>query len=171
VKFWAWFVLLAVAVVGCHLCSPRDAKPSRQTTAASSAVPVPPGVIPLSPTNTSITFTGSTTITSHSGHFEAFEGTLEATSNDPKDMRIHVVVDMDSTTTKIGLLTKHLKSDDFFDVARYPKSEFALEGITPSSDAGSTKCRANSPFTACNSTWYSQPASPSPPRRSRLTRQ
>jgi polyisoprenoid-binding protein YceI len=93
-------------------------------------------VIPISPANTSITFTGSTSLASHTGHFEAFEGTLEVLSDDPKNWKIHVAVNMDSTTTKIGLLTRHLKSDDFFDVARYPKSEFILDGISQSGQAG-----------------------------------
>ena len=43
---------------------------------------------------------------------------------------------MDSTATKIGLLTKHLKAEDFFDVAHYPKAEIVLDSISPSGEAG-----------------------------------
>jgi polyisoprenoid-binding protein YceI len=132
--------VLALAVVGCHLCSPRDVKPTRppttSTAAPAPAAPVQAGTFSISPANSSITFTGSTTITSHTGHFEAFEGTLEAPTNDPKDVKIRVAVQMDSTTTKIGLLTKHLKNEDFFDVAHYPMSEFVLVSISPAGEAG-----------------------------------
>ena len=57
-------------------------------------------------------------------------------TDDPKDFKIRVVVDMDSTTTQIGLLTRHLKGDGFFDVARHPKSEFVSETIAPTGEAG-----------------------------------
>lgn len=151
VKPWYWLAPLAFSVVGCHLCSPSDVKPTptREST-ASSAAPIQPGVIAISPANTSINFTGSTAITSQSGHFEAIEGTLEAIKDDPKEMRIRVVVNMESTTTKIGLLTRHLKGEDFFDVARYPKSEFELDGVSPLGEAGAIRCRASSRCTACN---------------------
>lgn len=130
-----WSLLLAIAVVGCRHLMPGDTKPGRSpvaTTATSSQ----PGVVALSPANTSIAFTGSTALTSHSGRFESFVGTLEMPTNDPKDMKIRVSVDMDSTSTSIGLLTKHLKAEDFFDVAHYPKSEFVLDSIAPTSEPG-----------------------------------
>jgi polyisoprenoid-binding protein YceI len=93
-------------------------------------------VIPLSPANARIEFTGSTALTSHAGHFAAFEGVLEMPTDDPKDVRGRVAVDMDSTTTKIGLLTRHLKAEDFFDVAHYPKAELVLDGVAPAGEPG-----------------------------------
>jgi len=93
-------------------------------------------VISISPANTSIAFTGSTALMSQSGNFEAFDGTLEMPTDDPKDMKVRVSVDMNSTTTKIGLLTKHLKDEDFFDVSHYPKSEFMLDSVSPLGEAG-----------------------------------
>ncbi len=124
-------VPLMLAVVGCHLFSRDAVKPPP---AASGPAPVRPGVIAISPANTTIAFTGSTALASQSGHFAAFDGTLELPTDDPKDLRIRVAVDMDSTTTKIGLLTRHLKAEDFFDVARYPKAEFVLDGVAPPLD-------------------------------------
>lgn len=129
---------VAVGAVGCQLCSPDPVKPASPPTnaTATTAAPARPGVILISPTNASIAFTGSTALMSHMGDFKAFDGTLEVPTNDPKDMKVRVAVDMDSTTTKIGLLTKHLKAEDFFDVAHYPKSEFVLDGISPSGEPG-----------------------------------
>ena len=135
-KSWCWLMPLAFVMVGCQLFSHIDVKPTRPTNPTSTAAPARPGVIAISPANASIAFTGSTSLTSQSGHFEVFEGTLEVPTDDPKDIKIQVSVDMNSTTTKIGLLTKHLKSDDFFDVAHHPKSEFALDSIAPSNEAG-----------------------------------
>jgi polyisoprenoid-binding protein YceI len=135
VKSWFWLVPAAIAIAGCHLCSRDDTKPARPP-AAPAAAPLPAGGIPVTPANASIAFTGSTSLTSHTGHFEAFEGTLEAPTEDPKDLKIRVAVTMDSTTTKIGLLTKHLKDEDFFDVARFPTSEFVLDQINPTGEVG-----------------------------------
>lgn len=138
-KAWTWLSPLAVALVGCHLCPTGDAKPTRPpatVSSASNAAPARPGVVAVSPANARIGFTGSTALVSHSGTFEAFDGTLELPTDDPKDLKVRVAVDMVSTTTKIGLLTKHLKAEDFFDVAHYPKAEFVLDGVTPAGEAG-----------------------------------
>lgn len=132
---WKLLVPVALAVAGCQLCSTEDPKPTRPPT-ATAAASVRPGVIPISPANASIEFTGSTSLVSHTGHFGSFDGTVEMPTDDPKDMKIRVAVDMNSTTTKIGLLTKHLKGEDFFDAARYPKAEFVLDGVSPSGEVG-----------------------------------
>ena len=123
-------------MAGCELCSSGNVKPTRLPTDASGTAPARPGVIAISPANTSIAFTGSTSLTSHTGHFDSIDGTLEVPTDDPKDVKIRVAVDMDSTSTKIGLLTKHLKAEDFFDVSRYPKAEFVLDNISPLAEAG-----------------------------------
>lgn len=132
-KAWTLFVSLTLAAVGCH-CFTRDA--AKPPPAASGPAPTRPGVIALSPANTTIGFTGSTALASQSGHFAAFDGTLEVPTDDPKDLKARVAVDMASTTTNIGLLTRHLKAEDFFDVATYPQSEFALETVTPTAEPG-----------------------------------
>ena len=135
-KSWHWLAPLALATVGCHLGSTGGVKPPRPPATTQNVAPARPGMILISPANTDIGFTGSTALVSHSGHFEAFDGTWEVPSDDPKDMTIRVAVDMASTTTKIGLLTRHLKAEDFFDVAHYPTSEFVLDSVRPSGEAG-----------------------------------
>jgi polyisoprenoid-binding protein YceI len=45
---------------------------------------------------------------------------------------------MDSTTTNIALLTRHLKSKDFFDVKQYPRSGFVSTSIQPSTTPEAT---------------------------------
>jgi len=147
-KHFYLLVPLALAV-GCHLCSFNNDKPNRApvvTNAEGTTTRTPNSVqadtkarsvaISLSPANMNIAFTGSTALMSQTGHFERYEGTLEVPTGDPKDLKIRVAIDMDSTTTKIGLLTKHLKAEDFFDVARFPKAEFVLDSVEPTGDAG-----------------------------------
>jgi polyisoprenoid-binding protein YceI len=90
------------------------------------------GVLRLSPENTHITFVGSAGRVSHEGSFSRLAGRLVLPADDPKDARLEVEVDMDSATTRIFLLTTHLKSRDFFDVARYPGAKFVSRRIEPS---------------------------------------
>jgi polyisoprenoid-binding protein YceI len=139
VKPWYWLVPLAVALAGCQLCSTANKPAATRPADSRPAGPAPtrPGVVALSPANTTIGFTGSTSLVSHDGSFAAFDGTLETPTDDPKDFKVRVAIDMASTTTKIGLLTKHLKGEDFFDAAKYPNAEFALDSVTPAGDAGS----------------------------------
>ncbi len=129
---WKYLLLLVLAMVGCRMLESG----SQPRTGQSSAGPVRPGVIPISPTNASIEFTGSTTLASHTGYFAGFNGTLEMPTDDPKNAKIHVTIDINSTATKIGLLTKHLKGEEFFDAARYPTAEFTSGQITPTGEAG-----------------------------------
>jgi polyisoprenoid-binding protein YceI len=126
-----------LALVGCQLCDTGDKSSAPKPQGASLTAPAKPGVIGIAPGNASIRFTGSTAIMSQEGRFESFDGTLELPTPDPKDAKIHVKVDMSSTTTKVGLLTKHLKGEDFFDVAKYPTAEFSSERIVPTGNAGS----------------------------------
>jgi len=124
---------LALALAGCRLCDPGGSQAANPPT---SAAPVRPGVIPVTPANATIKFTGSTALVSHDGHFAAFDGALEMPTADPKDATVRVKMDMTSVTTSIALLTKHLKGEDFFDVARYPTAEFVSDRIAPTPEAG-----------------------------------
>ncbi len=126
--------LTLIALAGCQLFGGGN-KPTPPTPTVA-ATPARAGVIAIEPSSASIKFTGSTAIMSQEGHFESFQGSLEMPTKDPKDASIRVKVDMASTTTKIGLLTKHLKGEDFFDVEKYPTAEFISERIAATSEPG-----------------------------------
>jgi polyisoprenoid-binding protein YceI len=85
----------------------------------------------LSAENTRVTFIGSAWKSSHEGGFERLTGRLDCPTSDPKDVRLYVEIDTDSVFTKIGLLTRHLKGQDFFDVAKYPRATFVSSQIDP----------------------------------------
>jgi polyisoprenoid-binding protein YceI len=128
---------LLLAVTGCQgtnpFCGCHSEIVEKQLPPTTQATP---GVVPITPATASIRFTGSTSLMSHEGHFESFDGALQMASNDPHEAHLHVVVDMKSVSTHIGLLTSHLKGEDFFDVARYPQAEFESESITPTAEPG-----------------------------------
>ena len=129
-------LLLTLTLVGCQLCESRDRLRLEQAPTAALPAPTRPGLIPITPENARIEFTGATALSSQTGHFAAFDGSLEMATDDPRDAKIRVIVDMDSTTTSIGLLTKHLKNEDFFDVTKFPKAEFVSEKVVPLGEPG-----------------------------------
>jgi polyisoprenoid-binding protein YceI len=85
----------------------------------------------LSAENTKVTFIGSAWKSSHEGGFERLTGRLDCPTSDPKDVRLYVEIDINSVFTRIGLLTRHLKGQDFFDVATYPRATFVSSKIDP----------------------------------------
>lgn len=63
-------------------------------------------------------------ISTVSGHFEDFTAEIISEEEDFSDARIRVEVAIDSISTKNADRDKHLKSDDFFNAASYPKMVF-----------------------------------------------
>lgn len=83
-------------------------------------------------------FTGSKVTGHHDGGFKGVTGTI--TLVDGKAERSSISVDVDTTTvyTDEEKLTGHLKSPDFFDVAKFPKANFTSTAITPGGEKGAT---------------------------------
>lgn len=58
------------------------------------------------------------------GGFEKFKGSVEVDESDFTKSKVKVSVDMASINTGISKRDEHLRSGDFFDVARYPVMTF-----------------------------------------------
>ena len=131
-------LVFALALAGCRSSesAKRTLPPQPAAPIATEASSTRAGAIPINPSNAKIAFTGATEIKSLTGSFAGFDGSLDLPTGDPKDATIRVVVDMNTTTTQIGLLTRHLKGQDFFDVARYPSAEFVSQTISPTPETG-----------------------------------
>lgn len=69
-------------------------------------------------------------ISTVSGKFSSFEGTIESEKDDFSDATISFSADIDSIHTGNEQRDGHLKSADFFDAANYPKLSFTSTGIT-----------------------------------------
>ena len=59
------------------------------------------------------------------GEFDRYSGTLDLN----RDPAIELTIDADTLNTKNKLRDKHLRSSDFFDVARYPQVRFTSETV------------------------------------------
>ncbi|MDD2308494.1 MAG: YceI family protein [Desulfuromonadaceae bacterium] len=58
------------------------------------------------------------------GSFEKFKGTVTIDEKDITKSKVHVTVETTSINTNIGKRDEHLRSGDFFDVAKYPVMTF-----------------------------------------------
>ena len=73
-------------------------------------------------------------ISSVTGKFKTFEGTVKSDKEDFTDARIQFSADIDSIDTGNEQRNGHLKSADFFDAEGHPKLTFASTKVTKKSD-------------------------------------
>jgi polyisoprenoid-binding protein YceI len=86
----------------------------------------------LDPMHSEVTFkVKHLVISSVTGKFKSFEGTVEADKDDFSDARISFSADVTSIDTGNEQRDGHLQSPDFFDAPSHPKITFVSTGITP----------------------------------------
>lgn len=73
-------------------------------------------------------------ISTVTGQFNLFSGTIQANEPDFSDARIQFEADVNSISSNNEQRDGHLKSADFFDAANYPKIKFASTSITRKSE-------------------------------------
>jgi polyisoprenoid-binding protein YceI len=73
-------------------------------------------------------------ISSVTGHFKTYEGTVESEKDDFTDARIRFSADINSIDTGVEQRDNHLKSPDFFDAANHPKLSFVSTGVEKKSE-------------------------------------
>ena len=140
-KYFAVFALaLAVSITGC--ANPAADKPhatiseARQGTDANK--PAGAETLAITPENSKIEFIGSKVTGSHNGSFKQFSGTIDLVKDSLDKSRVSVDIDTNSLVTDAEGLTKHLKTADFFDTARYPKANFTSTKIEAATAGGAT---------------------------------
>ena len=100
----------------------------------------------ITPQNSQIAFVGSKVTGSHNGSFGEFSGQIDYAGT-PEQSRVSINIKSDSITTDTPDLTKHLKTADFFDVAKFPKATFTSTKIEPgSSDLGTMSYQVTGNF-------------------------
>ena len=91
----------------------------------------------ITPQNSKIEFTGSKVTGKHEGSFGDFSGQIDYAGN-PEQSRVNIAMKTDSLTTDTPDLTKHLKTPDFFDVAKFPEATFVSTSIKPGGEKGAS---------------------------------
>jgi len=64
------------------------------------------------------------------GVFKGFKGTIAFDEQNPAASKFEVTIDAATINTGNGLQNKHAKSDEWFDVAKYPQISFKSKSIT-----------------------------------------
>lgn len=75
-------------------------------------------------TTSKVEWVGAKVTRKHDGGFKQLTGTVSLVDNDPTKSSVNVDVDTASIWSDDEKLTGHLKSPDFFDVAKFPKATF-----------------------------------------------
>lgn len=104
---------------------------------APSAQPTGAQTFKITPENSKVEFVGSKVTGSHNGSFQKFSGETHYTG-DVTTSHVTITMETDSITTDDDGLTKHLKTPDFFDVAKYPQAKFESTAIKAGGDKGAS---------------------------------
>src|ERR1700752_158726 len=108
-----------------------------EATAASPQTPAQAEKYSITPDNSKIEFVASKVTGSHNGSFTKFSGAINF-AGQPEKSRVEVTIDTDSVKANNDNLTKHLKTPDFFDVAKFPTATFTSTEIKPGGEKGAT---------------------------------
>lgn len=113
-----------------------EAKP---TTQASGAAPTAAAVrYAFDQKDSKIAWTASKVTGKHDGGFKTFNGHVSTVGQDPTAGSVVVDIDATSLYSDSEKLDGHLKSADFFDVAKFPKAGFVSTAVKPGGDKGAT---------------------------------
>jgi polyisoprenoid-binding protein YceI len=91
----------------------------------------------ITPQNSKVEFVGAKVTGKHNGSFQDFSGQIDYAGN-VENSRVSVTIKAESLTTDTPDLTKHLKTPDFFDVAKFPDATFVSTSIKAGGDKGAS---------------------------------
>ena len=140
-RFSLILTILSGLLLVCSCANPATSKPKAVTSQAvpvASSSPAATGEKYLiTPENSKIEFFASKVTGSHHGAFEKFSGAIDY-AGQPEKSHVTITIDTGSVTTDTPDLTKHLKTADFFDVARFPQATFESTEIKAGGEKGAT---------------------------------
>jgi polyisoprenoid-binding protein YceI len=122
-------------------CSDPAAEKSKAVTGEAAQVASPQSAqgvkYQITPQNSKIDFVGSKVTGTENGSFGNFSGQIDY-AGAPENSRVNITIEMDSVRTESSGLDTHLKTADFFDVAKFPQATFVSTAIRAGGDKGAT---------------------------------
>jgi polyisoprenoid-binding protein YceI len=141
-RYVAIFIVILVVLLTYGCANPAANKPKASVGNAapesSSSKPAGAEKLVISPENSKVEFVAAKVTRSHNGSFKQFAGAIDLVKNSVEDSQVTIDIEAGSVVTDEDDLTKHLKTPDFFDVAKYPKATFTSTKIEPNNAAGAT---------------------------------
>ena len=136
----AALIVLAALTYGCADPAANKTKATVTNAQSESNTSKPMGAerLVISPKNSKVEFVAAKVTRSHNGSFKQFAGTIDLVPNSIESSRVTIDIDTGSVVTDEDALTAHLKTPDFFDVAKFPKATFVSTKIEPGIKAGTT---------------------------------
>ena len=132
-------LLLTLVAVACSDPAANKPKASVGNAAPESGAPKTGAeTLTISPDNSKVDFVAAKVTRSHNGAFKQFSGTVDLINNSAEQSVVSINIDTASVTADDDQLTGHLKTADFFDVAKYPKATFVSTKIEPDTSNGGT---------------------------------
>src|SRR5262249_52985952 len=90
----------------------------------------------ITPDNSKVEFTGSKVTGHNDGGFKKFNGTITLVNEKVEGSKGSVDIETSSLFADQDKLTEHLKSPDFFDVAKFPKATFTSSNLVADTSKG-----------------------------------
>lgn len=116
--------------------APAEPGPDPTAGSASGASSIPDGALPIDTRRSEVAFIGAKVTAEHRGTFSEFDGWVTMDADTPTGLA--VTVRTASVEVGSGLLARHLKSHDFFDVDEHPTARFVSSAIEAKAEAGAT---------------------------------
>jgi polyisoprenoid-binding protein YceI len=113
---------------------------------AASVLPRPASAATyaVDPQHTSVTFLVRHLFTNVEGRFRTFDGQIVFDPAAPEKATVKGSIDVSTIDTNVAKRDEHLRSPEFFDVAKFPKIEFVSTGVSDIDKAKNTaKIRGN----------------------------
>jgi len=135
-------LMIVAGLMFVSACSDPAADKSKAVTGEATKVASPAAAAQgqkyvITPQNSKVEFIGSKVTGSHNGSFGDFSGQVDYAGT-PEQSRVSITIKSDSLTTDTPDLTKHLKTADFFDVAKFPEATFVSTSIKPGGEKGAS---------------------------------
>ncbi|HEY0761399.1 MAG TPA: YceI family protein [Pyrinomonadaceae bacterium] len=135
-------LMIVAGVMLVSACSDPAADKSKAVTGEATKVASPAATVQgqkyvITPQNSKVEFIGSKVTGSHNGSFGDFSGQVDYAGT-PEQSRVSITIKSESLTTDTPDLTKHLKTADFFDVAKFPEATFVSTSIKPGGEKGAS---------------------------------
>jgi polyisoprenoid-binding protein YceI len=135
-------ITMLAALTFLNGCSDPSANKSKAVTGAPAQVASPAAAAQghkyqITPQNSKIEFVGSQVTGHHDGSFGDFSGQIDFNGT-PEQSRVNITIKTDSITADNPDLTKHLKTPDFFDVAKFPEATFVSTAIKAGGEGGAS---------------------------------